>query len=198
MRATHNKMASEGYQFDIIEAPYAQDDINILKSISDGWLGDKREMSFSVGSFDEDYLNKAPIAVIRNDSKEIVGFCSLMYTNYNDSISVDLIRWNKEVDLPMMDALYIHMLLWAQEQGYKQFNMGMATLSNVGHNQYAYLREKFAAKVFENMNGLYSFQGLRNYKQKFYPDWEPRYLVYRKYSSLLWNLIRVSLTINHK
>ena len=121
-----------------------------------------------------------------------------MYTNYNQSISIDLIRWNKDIDIAVMDALYIHMLLWAKEQGYKQFNMGMATLSNVGYNKYAYLREKFAAKVFENMNGIYSFQGLRNYKQKYHPDWEPRFLVYKKYSSLLWNLIRVSLTINYK
>ncbi|PTI69089.1 bifunctional lysylphosphatidylglycerol flippase/synthetase MprF, partial [Mammaliicoccus vitulinus] len=198
MRATYNKLETEGYQFDIMHAPYSQEDLKMMKDISDSWLESKQEMSFSVGSFQLDYLNRAPVAVIRNKNNEIVGFCSLMFTNYNQSISIDLIRWNKNIDLPLMDALYIHMLLWAKEEGYKQFNMGMATLSNVGLNKHAYLREKFAAKVFENMNSLYSFQGLRNYKQKYAPDWEPRYLVYRKYSSLFWNLIRVSLTINHK
>lgn len=198
MRATYNKLESEGYQFEIINTPYSEEDIKMLQTISDSWLGEKKEMNFSVGAFNLDYLNKAPVAVIRNVSNEIVGFCTLMYTNYNQSVSIDLIRWNKDIDISMMDALYIHMLLWAKEEGYKQFNMGMATLSNVGLNKHAYLREKFAAKVFENMNSLYSFQGLRNYKQKFAPDWEPRYLVYRKYSSLLWNLVRVSLTINHK
>ncbi|MBL0848399.1 bifunctional lysylphosphatidylglycerol flippase/synthetase MprF [Mammaliicoccus fleurettii] len=198
MRATYNKLESESYQFEIINTPYSEEDIKMLQTISDSWLGEKKEMNFSVGAFNLDYLNKAPIAVIRNVSNEIVGFCTLMYTNYNQSVSIDLIRWNKDIDISMMDALYIHMLLWAKEEGYKQFNMGMATLSNVGLNKHAYLREKFAAKVFENMNSLYSFQGLRNYKQKYAPDWEPRYLVYRKYSSLLWNLVRVSLTINHK
>lgn len=198
MRATYNKLESEGYQFEIINTPYSEEDLKMLQTISDSWLGEKKEMNFSVGAFNLDYLNKAPVAVIRNASNEIVGFCTLMYTNYNQSISVDLIRWNKDIDISMMDAIYIHMLLWAKEEGYKQFNMGMATLSNVGLNKHAYLREKFAAKVFENMNSLYSFQGLRNYKQKYAPDWEPRFLVYRKYSSLLWNLVRVSLTINHK
>ncbi|WP_259338437.1 phosphatidylglycerol lysyltransferase domain-containing protein [Mammaliicoccus vitulinus] len=198
MRATYNKLETEGYQFDIMHAPYSQEDLKMMKDISDSWLESKQEMSFSVGSFQLDYLNRAPVAVIRNKNNEIVGFCSLMFTNYNQSISIDVVRWNKNIDLPLMDALYIHMLLWAKEEGYKQFNMGMATLSNVGLNKHAYLREKFAAKVFENMNSLYSFQGLRNYKQKYAPDWEPRYLVYRKYSSLFWNLIRVSLTINHK
>lgn len=198
MRATYNKLETEGYQFEILETPFNEDDINAMKIISDSWLDGKKEMNFSVGAFDLDYLNKAPIAVIRHENHGIVAFCSLMYTHYNQSISIDLIRWNKDIDIPAMDALYIHMLLWAQEQGYKKFNMGMATLSNVGYNKHAYLREKFAAKVFENMNEIYSFQGLRNYKQKFHPDWEPRFLVYKKYSSLLWNLIRVSITINYK
>ncbi|GGI42056.1 bifunctional lysylphosphatidylglycerol flippase/synthetase MprF [Mammaliicoccus stepanovicii] len=198
MRATFNKLESEGYVFEILDTPLSEENVNKLKTISDNWLGNKKEMSFSVGAFQLDYLNKAPIGVLRNKEQEILGFCSLMYTHYNESISIDLIRWNKDVDVSMMDSLYIHMLLWAKENGYKQFNMGMATLSNVGHSKHAYLREKFAAKVFENMNGFYSFQGLRNYKQKFYPEWEPRYLVYRKYSSLLWNVIRVALTINHK
>ena len=198
MRATYNKLEAEGYLFEILEALYSEEDIQMMKTISDNWLNGKKEMNFSVGAFNLNYLNNAPIAVIRHEAYGIVGFCSLMYTNYNQSISIDLIRWNKDIDIAVMDALYIHMLLWAKEQGYKQFNMGMATLSNVGYNKYAYLREKFAAKVFENMNGIYSFQGLRNYKQKYHPDWEPRFLVYKKYSSLLWNLIRVSLTINYK
>ena len=121
-----------------------------------------------------------------------------MYTNYNDSISVDLIRWNKEVELPMMDALYIHMLLWAQEQGYKQFNMGMATLSNVGQLPYSFYGERIAGRVFEHFNGLYRFQGLRRYKEKYSPNWEPRFLVYRKDSSLWESMLKVMRVIQHK
>ncbi len=51
------------------------------------------------------------------------------------------------------------MLLWSKEQGYTKFNMGMATLSNVGQLHYSYLRERLAGRVFEHFNGLYRFQG---------------------------------------
>ena len=78
-------------------------------------------------------ISKAPIGVMRDQYGKMIAFCSLMPTHFNDAISVDLIRWLPELDLPLMDGLYLHMLLWGQEKGYKAFNMGMATLSNVGN-----------------------------------------------------------------
>nr|WP_279433905.1 bifunctional lysylphosphatidylglycerol flippase/synthetase MprF [Macrococcus lamae] len=194
-RATMNKAEKEGYTFHIIESPLSEDLYLQLQHVSDKWLGDKEEMSFSVGSFTHDYLNQAPVAVISND-KGIAGFCSLMPTYYQQTLSVDLIRWNPEVEMPMMDVLYLNMLQYAQQEGYSYFNMGMATLSNVGRNKHAFFREKIAGNVFEHFNHRYSFQGLRKYKEKYNPLWQSRYLAYRKYTSLTWNLIRVSLTIN--
>ncbi|MGM2726265.1 phosphatidylglycerol lysyltransferase domain-containing protein, partial [Bacillus cereus group sp. Bce009] len=84
---------------------------------------------------------------MRNEENEVIAFCSLMPTYFNDSISVELIRWLPELDLPLMDGLYLHMLLWSKEQGYTKFNMGMATLSNVGQLHYSYLRERLAGRV---------------------------------------------------
>ncbi|WP_223218691.1 phosphatidylglycerol lysyltransferase domain-containing protein, partial [Streptococcus pneumoniae] len=107
----------------------------------------------------------------------------------------DLIRWLPELDLPLMDGLYLHMLLWGKEKGYKAFNMGMATLSNVGQLDYSYLRERIAGRVFEHFNGLYRFQGLRRYKEKYSPQWEPRFLVYRKDSSLWYSMLKVMRVI---
>lgn len=73
-------------------------------------------MHFSVGQFNEEYLSKAPIGVMRNEENEVIAFCSLMPTYFNDAISVDLIRWLPELDLPLMDGLYLHMLLWSKNK----------------------------------------------------------------------------------
>lgn len=155
-------------------------------------------MHFSVGQFTEDYLEKAPIGVMKNDEGKIIAFCTLMPTHYNEAISVDLIRRLPDLDLPLMDGLYLHMLLWSKEKGYKAFNMGMATLSNVGQLDYSYHRERIAGRVFEHFNGLYRFQGLRRYKEKYSPGWEPRFLVYRKDSSLWYSMLKVMRVIRHK
>ena len=69
--------------------------------------------------------------------------------------------------------------------------MGMATLSNVGQVPFSFIGERLAGRVFEHFNGLYRFQGLRNYKEKFKPDWEPKFLVYSKKQSLWLSMVKV-------
>lgn len=197
-RATLNKFEDLNIKFEIIEPPFSQDMFETLKNVSDQWLEGRSEMHFSVGQFSEDYLSKAPIGIMRNEEGKIIAFCTLMPTYFNDAISVDLIRWLPELDLPLMDGLYLHMLSWSKEKGYQSFNLGMATLSNVGQLHYSYLRERLAGRVFEHFNGLYRFQGLRRYKEKYGPQWEPRFLVYRKDASLWQSMIKVMRVIRHK
>lgn len=197
-RATLNKFDDLNIQFEILEPPFSMDIISELKYVSDQWLDGRNEMHFSVGQFTEDYLQQAPIGIMKNEEGKVIAFCTLMPTYYNEAISVDLIRWLPDLDLPLMDGLYLHMLLWGKDKGYKAFNMGMATLSNVGQLNYSYPRERVAGRVFEHFNGLYRFQGLRKYKEKYSPNWEPRFLVYRKDSSLWYSMLKVMRVIRHK
>ena len=192
-RATVNKFENEGYRYEVVSPPFSETFLTELKSISDEWLDGRNEMNFSVGKFDADYLNKADIGVIRND-EEIIGFVTMMPTYMDDTISVDLIRW-KETGLQMMDGLYLMTMLHLKEH-YSYFNMGMAPLSNVGRHQHAFYREKFAGKIFDSISHLYSFKGLRNYKEKFNPNFEPRYLVYKRHSSLISSILKASMIIN--
>lgn len=195
-RATMNKFEKEGYSFEVVDT-LSEKDYNACLRVSNHWLGVKNELSFSVGQFEKDYVMAAPVGLVRDEIYNVVGFCTFMPVD-DERLSVDLIRWSPNVDLPMMDVLYINMLLYAQNHGYKYFNMGMATLSNVGLNKYGYLREKFAAIAYEKLGDYYSFSGLRHYKSKFKPHWETRYLVYKKYDSILLNIIRVLQTIHKK
>ncbi|MCU5745573.1 bifunctional lysylphosphatidylglycerol flippase/synthetase MprF [Staphylococcus sp. SQ8-PEA] len=191
LRATINKFKDLEMKFEVIEPPFDKRFLQEIRQISDDWLDGRKEMKFSVGSFNEFYLSKAPIAVIKNAEGDIIAFCNMMPTYHNETISVDLIRWRSESDLPLMDVLYLNILLWAQEKEYHYFNMGMATLSNVGQVSFAFTGEKIAGRVFEHFNGLYRFQGLRRYKEKFRPYWSPRFIVYRKHNSLWLSMIRV-------
>jgi phosphatidylglycerol lysyltransferase len=54
----------------------------------------------------------------------------------------------------------------------------MAPLASVGEHRGAYRRERLASLVFRRGEQWYNFQGVRYYKQKFNPDWLPRYMAY--------------------
>ena len=77
-----------------------------------------------------------------------------------------------------MAALFVHLMLWGQQQAYQWFNLGMAPLSGLEESPLAPLWNRIASFLFEHGEAFYNFQGLRAYKEKFHPAWAPRYLVY--------------------
>jgi phosphatidylglycerol lysyltransferase len=196
LRATINKFKREGYQFSVIEPPYSEKLFHELEMVSNKWLGKRREKGFSVGFFDRDYLSKAPVAILRDKDDRLMAFASIMPTYQNGVLSIDLMRYLPNSPGGLMDALFIHLFEWAKENGYHTFNMGMAPLSKVGETRNSFLRERIAANVFENIQYMYSFAGLRKFKEKFSPQWEPRFMVYSKYRSLPLKMIAVGRLIN--
>ncbi len=40
------------------------------------------------------------------------------------------------------------------------------------------LIERVMHFVYENVNQFYNFKGLHAFKEKFHPEWSPRYLIY--------------------
>jgi phosphatidylglycerol lysyltransferase len=67
-------------------------------------------------------------------------------------------------------------MLWGRDQGYQFFTLGMAPLSGLESRSFAPLWHRIGAVVFRHGEHFYNFEGLREYKEKFNPAWEPRYL----------------------
>jgi phosphatidylglycerol lysyltransferase len=75
-----------------------------------------------------------------------------------------------------MDYLFTRLMGWGREQGYAWFNLGMAPFSGLEARELAPLAAKLGAYLFRHGESFYNFQGLRAYKEKYDPVWEPRYL----------------------
>ncbi|WP_219837011.1 bifunctional lysylphosphatidylglycerol flippase/synthetase MprF [Paenibacillus sp. R14(2021)] len=195
LRTVKNRFDREGFRFEVSKPPHDNQLLEKLRPISQKWLHGKKEKSFSLGWFDECYLQLSPIALLVNPEEEITAFASLA-PSYDDncSISVDLMRHLPNSPNGTMDQLFVSLLEWAKAEEYQTFNLGMAPLSSVGHAQAAIREEKLAHFVFKHGGYWYGFKGLRKYKEKFYPVWEPRYLAYPRSVSLpilLLELVRL-------
>jgi phosphatidylglycerol lysyltransferase len=93
--------------------------------------------------------------------------------------SLDLMRYHPKAPPGVMDAIFVHAFAWARERGYTQFSLGMAPLSTVGESSRAPVWERLSRFLYRHGDYFYNFQGLRQYKQKFQPEWEPRYMAYK-------------------
>ncbi|MEG1312593.1 MAG: bifunctional lysylphosphatidylglycerol flippase/synthetase MprF [Romboutsia sp.] len=194
VRNALSRVEKEGYTFEIINPPFSNDFIRDIKVVSEEWLGDKKEKGFSVGFFDEKYLNRQPIAIVKNKDNVIKGFTNLM-PMYDDNytLSIDLMRFSNDTCNGIMDFIFVNLFKWAKENGYSKFNMGLAPLSNVGTSKYSFLSEKIAAQVYSYGQHFYSFQGLKKFKEKYCDSWDSRYMAYKKKTSLVFTMIQVIL-----
>lgn len=75
-----------------------------------------------------------------------------------------------------MEFLITSAILEMKERGLRWFNLGMAPLSGLERRRLAPFRHRVGAIVFEHGEQFYNFRGLRQFKEKFNPRWEPRYL----------------------
>lgn len=177
LRNTINKLAREGLRLEIVPAERVQSLLPRLKDISDAWLADKhaREKRFSLGAFDGRYLSRTPMALVWQ-GEQLLAFANLFLTETKEEASLDLMRFVPESPAGIMDFLFIELMQWAKADGYRWFNMGMAPLAGLTNRRMAPLWNRFGALVFGRGERFYSFQGLKRYKDKFDPEWEPRYM----------------------
>jgi phosphatidylglycerol lysyltransferase len=177
LRGTVNKLARDGLRMEIVPVEDVPALLPRLKVISDAWLRDKkvREKRFSLGLFDERYLSRTPMAVVWQGD-EPVAFANVFVTVTKEEASVDLMRHLPDGPSGIMDFLFIEMMVWAKAEGYRWFNLGMAPLSGLQNRRTAPLWSRFGAMVFGRGERFYNFRGLHRYKDKFDPEWEPRYI----------------------
>jgi phosphatidylglycerol lysyltransferase len=150
-----------------------------LRRVSDEWLEGRgaAEKGFSLGSFDQSYLERFPAAVLERDGR-IEAFANVWPGPDGKELSSDLMRHRDDAPGGAMEALLLHLMLWGKERGYRSFNLGMAPLSGLESSAVAPLWNRLAAFFYRRGGALYNFQGLRAFKEKFHPAWEPRYLAW--------------------
>jgi phosphatidylglycerol lysyltransferase len=148
-----------------------------LRAVSDDWLSRKktREKGFSMGYFDEPYIARCHVAIVRRHG-ELVAFGNLWSGAPGGELSVDLMRARESAPPRVIDTLFLRLMLWGRERGYRWFNLGMAPLSGLTDHALAPVWNRVGMLLYRHGEAFYNFRGLRFYKEKFDPVWQSRYL----------------------
>jgi phosphatidylglycerol lysyltransferase len=177
-RGARNRFSKLGFSFGILTGDQVEQSLPDLRQISDSWLMGKNthEKGFSLGFFDETYMRRTDVAVVRDQNGKIVAFANLWQTTNKQELSIDLMRYDPDIQGGVMEFLFVELMLWGQQQNYQWFSLGMAPLSGLERRPLAPLWHKIGTIIFDRGDEFYNFEGLYHYKAKFDPVWEPRYL----------------------
>jgi len=149
-----------------------------LEEISEEWLAEKRlgEMGFTVSRFSLESLDDVHVFVCRDAAGRVVAFTSWRPYAGGRAAVLDLMRKRKDAPSGAMDLLVARSLEELRSLGLAEASLANAPLANVGEPRGGL--EKGVALLFENLNAVYGYKNLFQFKKKFAPRWEGRYLVY--------------------
>lgn len=178
LRYGHRRAGRDGATFEMVPAGGVDDALMAeMAAVSQAWMGSRRarEKRFSLGCFDETYLRRFPVALARREGR-LIAFANLWPGGDQRELTVDLMRHAPDAGYGIMDFLFVEIILWAKAEGWESFSLGMAPLAGLPDNPLAPIWSRVGTMIFERGEGLYNFQGVRVYKEKYAPQWRPRFL----------------------
>lgn len=177
LRRNWRKAGEGGASFEVVPPVGVPPLIDELKAISDEWLSHHSggEKGFSLGGFVTRYVAEFPIALVRSGGR-IVAFATLWPTATRKSFSMDLMRYGEAAPKNVMDYLFVELLEWGREQGYIAFDFGASPLAGLEDRPLAPIMSRVGRLLFERGEEIYNFRGVRRYKDKYDPVWQPRYV----------------------
>ncbi|MGQ0658216.1 MAG: bifunctional lysylphosphatidylglycerol flippase/synthetase MprF [Chromatiales bacterium] len=167
----------DGLRFEILPREVVPARIDELRTISDQWLALKttREKHFSLGAFSPEYLARFQVGTVMHGGR-MAAFANLFTTDMRAEASIDLMRHVADAPDQTMTFLFVNLMLHFKSAGFRRLALGMAPLSGMEMHPLAPLWHRFGHLIYNRGERFYNFQGLREFKEKFDPLWEPRYL----------------------
>lgn len=196
LRRSINRAERDGLQFEFLSKEQVPQVLAELRGVSDAWLSahNAAEKGFSLGTFRDDYVCASPVAIIRTDGR-IVAFATIPTAETERDAFIDLMRHIPGTHRGMMDLLFVRIIEQLKADGFKTLNLGMAPLAGLSTHRCAPVWHHICRFIFETGERFYNFKGVQNFKAKFDPRWQPRYLVVPGRSLPLTSIYDVTLLI---
>lgn len=131
-------LTARRWRFEVLAPGAAASVMADVEAASQAWLtaGMRRERSFSLGSFDRAYLERFPLALLRDQAGVVQGFASLWTTPAGRDLAVDLFRWRPQplesadgagpvTEADVAGVLVRMLASWARDHGWQRLDLGM-------------------------------------------------------------------------
>lgn len=186
LRSAINRLTRIHHRAEFYTPPLSDSLMEQLQAVSDEWLTHvhSSEKHFSLGWFEDNYIRNCPVMAVISPDGECTAFANIITEYQAHEITIDLMRHRREVENGTMDFLFVSLFLWARQQGYATFNLGMSSIAGPGDHNDDPAVERTIRFIVEHVSHFYNFKGIHEFKEKYHPEWSPRYLIFPGMASL--------------
>jgi|GEM_PF-4295935 len=179
LRTASNKAKKLGW----LIRPYQPNDWAAIHDINQHWLsihGTQEEIAYGMGTASPEYLESTRSSVLLDSTGRLLGYVNTLELSGIHSRGVDLMRRDPDAPRGVMEALILYEIMQAKADNCQYYDLGLSALAQMtefptDNKQLTKLLNRF----YENQKSQYDFQGLHQFKAKFNPVWQPRFLLYK-------------------
>jgi phosphatidylglycerol lysyltransferase len=185
IRNALNKISEQGYTTHINVPPLRDGLIQKLKAVSDEWLklSEREEIIFSQGMFVEKEIKEQTVISVENNEEKIIAFLNVIPDYVKNEGTYDLLRKTADAPNGIMDYILIELFKHFKASGIQYVNLGFAPMS--GLDDPHTFTEKSMKFAYEKIRSFSHYKGQRDYKDKFNPNWNDKFLIYSNDYDLL-------------
>jgi phosphatidylglycerol lysyltransferase len=186
LRNAVNRLGKQGYTFRVNTPPQTDAYLQQLRAVSNEWLKelDRQELVFSQGRFSEKELKPQTILSLETAEGKVVGFVNLIPDYAPGETNFDLMRKTADAPNGAMDFLFMKMMGYIQEAGFKYCCMGIVPMSGIDKAEN--VQEQVIKLAYERIAKFGHYKSLRSFKEKFDPNWEMMYVAYEAPFDLIY------------
>lgn len=178
VRNALNKIEASGYMLKTYEPPLKSGLTQKLQQVSDSWLrnNDMEEIGFSQGVFDPLLIKNHPVLTIENNEEQVLAFLNIVPDYAPNEGTYDLIRMSEAAPNGSIDFLLVNLFQYFRDKKIQYVNMGLAPMAGIERAEN--ITERVLKFAYEKIRNFDHYRGLREYKDKFGPEWINKYIAY--------------------
>jgi lysyl-tRNA synthetase, class II len=150
-----------------------------LEAVTKRWLAGACERGFamSMDSLRTERQTAGVVVLARDGDGRIRGFLHLVPSYGRPAMSLSSMRRDRETPNGLMEFLVVRAIESMRERGVEEVSLNFAAFARVMHGPRGRL-ERIAGKLVALGNPFFQIESLYRFNAKFFPRWEPRYLLY--------------------
>jgi len=150
-----------------------------LEKVTERWLAGacERGFSMSMDSLRTERDAGGVVLLARDGEGRIRGFLHLVPSYGRPAMSLSSMRRDRETPNGLMEFLVVRAIEKLRDRGVEELSLNFAAFARVMHGPRGRF-ERLAGKLVALGNPYFQIESLYRFNAKFFPRWEPRYLLY--------------------
>src|SRR5262249_16925456 len=150
-----------------------------LEAVSSQWRDGEAERGFamSIDGLDDGPSREGRLIVARDATGCIRGWIHFLPTYGRPAMSLALMRRDRDTPKGLMEFLIVRSIELLRERGVEEVSLNFAAFARPLRSPRGVL-DRLACRVIGLASRWFQIESLYRFNAKFFPRWEPRYLLY--------------------